>query len=213
MNMEKMRRLGMYSWVLLLIGAMMPAAAAQAAISPLQIGVLSDPHLFSSAQAGGYNAAFLKANEARAGSLWMESEGVLESALAAFQAKAKQTGMKYLLIPGDLTLDGELRGHKALARRLERFEKETGIQVAVIPGNHDINNPDGFDFSSGKQKPAEMTSPAQFREIYGNLGYDLPNMEQFQPKNGKQGPIRKRGLQIHGRYGGQGFAPLGEGAN
>ena len=200
MNTGAIKRLGMYTMALVIVGAMMPAASAQAVINPLQIGILSDPHLFSAAQAGYYNSAFMKANEVRAGSLWMESEGMLESALAAFAQKAKTTGMQYLLIPGDLTLDGELKGHKALAKRLERFEKETGIRVAVIPGNHDINNTDGFDFSSGKQKPAEMTSPAQFREIYENLGYDLPNMEQFQPKNGKLGGGLSYAADLDGGY-------------
>ena len=186
--------------VLVLIAAALPVALAQEAIKPLQIGILSDPHYFSEAQAGGYNEAFLAANETRLNSLWMESVGMLESALAAFEARAKATGMKYLLILGDLTWNGELEGHKVLAARLERFEEETGVQVAVVPGNHDINNKDGLDFSGGKKKPAKPASLARFREIYQNLGYDLPNMEQFTPPKGNLGGGLSYAADLEGGY-------------
>jgi len=185
---------------LTLIVAALPMAAAREAIKPLQIGILSDPHYFSEAQAGGYDEAFLSANEREIGSLWMESVGMLESALAAFESRAKATGMKYVLIPGDLTWNGELEGHRAIAARLERFEEETGIRVAVVPGNHDINNELALNFSSGKEKRAKSATPAQFREIYRNLGYDLPNMERFKPKKGKLGGGLSYAADLEGGY-------------
>jgi len=165
----------------LLLGCVPVALAAEE--KTLQIGVISDLHYFSKAQAGGYNGAFMR-DEGDMGKLFLQSEGILESALAALAAHAKKNGMKYVLIPGDLTKEGELAGHKAVAARLERFEKETGLQVAVVGGNHDLNNGNGVDYSTGERRPAEMTSPQQFREIYKNLGFDLPNAAYYTPPEG-----------------------------
>ena len=172
----------------LLLGcAPVALAAPEATASPsetLQIGLISDLHYFSKEQAGGYNEAFMR-SEGGFGKLFLQSEGILDSALAALAAHAKQNGMKYVLIPGDLTREGELAGHKALAARLERFEKESGLQVAVIGGNHDINNDNGADYASGVRKGAEMTSPQAFREVYKNLGFDLPNAAYYTPPKGE----------------------------
>ena len=87
----------------------------------------------------------------------------------------KDKGLKYVLIPGDLTKDSETEAHKGIAAKLEQFEKDTGAQVLVINGNHDINNYDAASFTSGKEVKDQslVTSPKQFKEIYQNLGYDL----------------------------------------
>ena len=133
----------------LLLGCMPITLAAGEAV--LQIGIISDLHYFSKAQAGDYCEAFL-GEGVMLGKLFEQTEGILESALAALAVHAKQNGMKYVLIPGDLTRDGELEGHKRVAARLERFEEETGLQVAVTNGNHDVNNDMGVDYSSGMRK-------------------------------------------------------------
>ena len=181
------KKLGQALTAILLAAALLlgcaPVALA-AGESTLQIGVISDLHYFSKEQAGGYNEAFMR-SEGGFGKLFLQSGGILESALAALAAHAKQNGMKYVLIPGDLTREGELAGHKALAARLERFEKESGIQVAVIGGNHDVNNDNGADYASGARKGADMTSPQQFREIYKNLGFDLPGAVYYTPPKGE----------------------------
>ena len=48
-----------------------------------------------------------------------------------------------LLIPGDLTKDGELKNHETMCRLLQKLE-HAGIKVLVVPGNHDINNPEAL---------------------------------------------------------------------
>ena len=166
----------------MLLGCMPAAFAAKEAA--LQIGVISDLHYFSQAQAGDYCEAFLKETE-DFGKLFEQSQGILESGLAALAAHAKKNGMKVVLIPGDMTRDGEPEGHRAVAARLERFEKETGLQVAVVGGNHDINNDRGLDYSTGKRKPTGLTTPQMFREIYANLGFDLPNAAYYTPPKGE----------------------------
>ena len=69
-----------------------------------------------------------------------------------------------LMITGDLTLEGEKRSHEALAEKLEEVEK-SGIDVVVIPGNHDINNPSASSYDGPARRPAERVTPEEFEEI------------------------------------------------
>ena len=89
----------------------------------------------------------------------------------AFTEEVIQEKPDLLLLTGDLSLDGELRSHMEFAGYLEKIEGE-GIPVAVIPGNHDINNAGASRFYDGKKAPAETTSPEQFYEIYRDYGFD-----------------------------------------
>ncbi|MCQ2462301.1 MAG: metallophosphoesterase [Clostridia bacterium] len=104
---------------------------------------------------------------------YTQSEQLIRTGLATVAARAEQQGTKYLLIPGDLTKDSEYMGHTTLAAMLEDFENETGIQVFVTPGNHDINNQDACSFETGTKKPARAITAAEFKEVYAELGYDL----------------------------------------
>ena len=72
--------------------------------------------------------------------------------------------------PGDLTKDGELLSHQKVASLLAPLYDE-GIPVVVVPGNHDIENPDGKYFNGSETSPAERTSPEMFTSIYRNYGY------------------------------------------
>lgn len=76
-----------------------------------------------------------------------------------------------LVISGDLTLQGEKLSHVELAKKLEEVEK-AGITVAVIPGNHDINNHSAAAYSGIDRYPAEPTSPEDFERIYKDFGYE-----------------------------------------
>ena len=53
---------------------------------------------------------------------------------------AEDDNIDFLLVPGDLTNDGKmfLDDHKVVAEKFRKFEKETGKQVYVINGNHDV---------------------------------------------------------------------------
>ena len=78
-----------------------------------------------------------------------------------------------VLIPGDLTKDGELLSHQLVVSILERV-RTAGIPVIVIPGNHDIDNPEGVYFTGDETRPAERTSTTEFAELYRNYGYTRP---------------------------------------
>lgn len=127
------------------------------------------------------------------------NNSLLDNALDGVLHNAVKNGQDYLLIPGDLTKDGELEAHKALAARLERFQAETGIPVFVTNGNHDVNNSDACTFENGVKEPADKTSPEQFREIYKNLGFDKAD-SFFTPKPGNKGGMLSYAANLGDAY-------------
>ena len=76
-----------------------------------------------------------------------------------------------VIIPGDLTKDGELLSHQLVVDMLSRL-RCAGIPVIVVPGNHDIDNPEGTYFNGDNTSPAERISPEQFKALYANFGYN-----------------------------------------
>ncbi|MBR1808870.1 MAG: metallophosphoesterase [Paludibacteraceae bacterium] len=82
-----------------------------------------------------------------------------------------------LLIAGDLTKDGEKVSHELVAQGLNKMKAE-GIEVFVIPGNHDIKNPNAKYFDGDQSKPAEDVLEQEFREIYKDFGYDSEKYQQ-----------------------------------
>ncbi len=157
---------------------------ASADTSKIRFGVVSDIHYLAPSLKGEgaewYDLVNQKHKE------YNDLDGLIDNALDGVLRNAVENGETYLLIPGDMTKDGELESHKALAARLEAFEAETGIPVFVIPGNHDINNSNATDYSGETEVPAATTSPEQFREIYKNLGFDMAD-SFFVPEAGKKG--------------------------
>ncbi len=75
-----------------------------------------------------------------------------------------------VLIPGDLTKDGELIGHQLVSSELKRLQ-EAGIQTYVIPGNHDIRNAGARYFDGDSTWQAEITLKEDFEIIYQDFGY------------------------------------------
>ena len=76
-----------------------------------------------------------------------------------------------VIIPGDLTKDGELVSHQLVVSILGRL-RSADIPVIVVPGNHDIDNPEGYYFDGDNTRPAERTSTEQFKMLYADFGYN-----------------------------------------
>ncbi len=76
-----------------------------------------------------------------------------------------------VLVTGDLTKDGERMSHDLVASQLQRLV-DVGIQVLVVPGNHDINNPDAKVYDGDVAMPTDTITRAEFAAIYKNMGYD-----------------------------------------
>jgi len=75
-----------------------------------------------------------------------------------------------LLIPGDLTKDGEKVCHKTMARLLKQISDQ-GIKIFVIPGNHDVNNPEAVAYNGNNSTPVPSISSSDFADIYADFGY------------------------------------------
>ena len=76
-----------------------------------------------------------------------------------------------VLVTGDLTKDGERVSHMLVAEQLQRLF-DAGIQVLVVPGNHDINNPDAKFYDGDTATSVDTITRAEFADIYHNMGYD-----------------------------------------
>lgn len=98
-----------------------------------------------------------------------ESGEVLETVIDVVLEKKPDL----VLIPGDLTKDGELLSHQLVVSLLERI-RMAGIPTIVIPGNHDIDNPEGVYYQGDQTRPAERTSTQQFAQLYADYGYARP---------------------------------------
>lgn len=75
-----------------------------------------------------------------------------------------------VLIPGDLTKDGELASHQLMVSELDKL-RATGIKVLVIPGNHDLGTENALIFDGDKTSDATTVSSEQFAELYQQYGY------------------------------------------
>lgn len=133
---------------------------------------LSGLSYVSEANRGNYNSAFLL--DAKANNYQYEQlDGLLDSALASVADKAKNDGLKYLLVNGNLTYNGEHSNHLELAEKLEAFEKESGVQVIVMGSGKDINSANSSSFATGKKEYITAATARHFSTIYANLGYDI----------------------------------------
>jgi hypothetical protein len=135
----------------------------------VSFAVISDIHIFDPSL-GTTGAAFEKAmNSDR--KLLLDGIDLLDYAAKTIIAK----GVRFVLISGDLTKDGELVNHQLIAGELKAFT-DAGIAVFVVPGNHDINNPDAVKYSGDSTAPVPAISAEELSKIYGNFGFNAALM-------------------------------------
>ena len=166
--------------------AAMPASAADTAQleQTLKIAVLSDTHYLSPDMIADTADFEEHLNSDR--KMFAQSDAFLTALLDT----VKQDDPDVLLISGDLTKDGEKEGHEELAEKLEQLEQETGVQVYITPGNHDLNNSNAMNFNTanGEAVPAGRTSQEDYKQIYADLVYnDESVIATFTPAEGKLG--------------------------
>ncbi|TNJ34110.1 choice-of-anchor I family protein [Prosthecochloris vibrioformis] len=141
-------------------------SALQGAVpGDLKISVISDPHYFAPSLLVNDGAAF-EAYLAEDRKMIAESDAILNSALDMVSAENPDI----LLIPGDLTKDGEKVSHEAFAAYLADLEAN-GTKVYVVPGNHDINNPHAVSYDGATETPVASVTPEEFATIYDEFGY------------------------------------------
>ena len=97
----------------------------------------------------------------------VEGEGLLKKSLEL----ASLNDSKYIIIPGDLTKDGEKKSHLEVREILKSWIYENPQRkIFLIPGNHDINNKQAFDYKNLKK--TDYIEPREFFETYDFLYKD-----------------------------------------
>ena len=130
----------------------------------IKISIIADPHYFNPSLGTGGSCfnEYLKKDR----KMIAESDAIINSAIGSLE----NDDSDIILIPGDLTKDGELASHKEFADKLKKLEK-SGKKVFVIPGNHDLNNPEAYTYSGDTCFSTESVSPGEFTDIYHDFGY------------------------------------------
>lgn len=76
-----------------------------------------------------------------------------------------------VLLTGDLTLLGARASHQDLVKLLDKLEA-AGVQVLVIPGNHDLDSDSALSFSGEDYTQAEGVTGEEFAALYASFGLD-----------------------------------------
>ncbi len=131
-----------------------------------KIFVISDPHVFNPDLVEVDDSPYFESVMKSDRKLTPQSYEIFLAVLDSVRAIKPDL----LVIPGDLTKEGERVGHELVAARLQEIQDE-GIPVLVIPGNHDMENALArryYEKSSTKERSVTIEG---FREIYQNFGW------------------------------------------
>ena len=132
----------------------------------VKIAVISDLHVMAPELLVGEGTAFSEyLNRDR--KMLRESPAILETLVSAILKERPHLA----LVTGDLTKDGEEVSHQLVVAQLQRLHT-AGIQVLVVPGNHDINNPDAKVFDGEQATSTTTITRQEFAAIYHDMGYD-----------------------------------------
>lgn len=129
--------------------------------------VASDLHYFSPALMADTSTAAFKQYLLLDRKMIVQSPALLHSFLDSVRTHKP----KILLLTGDLTKDGEKRSHQDLADSLATL-RGLGIQVYVVPGNHDVANPESQSYTSAGAVATPGVTAAEFAAIYSECGFE-----------------------------------------
>lgn len=104
--------------------------------SEISFAILSDPHYYPESLTGN-NCEEYREFCSYNTKMYSQSDAMVKTALETMLIRNPE--LKYVLVPGDLTKDGELEGHRAIAEIFREYEGKYGIEFLVTTGNHDIN--------------------------------------------------------------------------
>ena len=93
-----------------------------------------------------------------------ESSAIIKS---TFEKIAKDTETDIVIIPGDLTKNGELESHKSFVKELYKL-KESGKKIFVITAGHDYGS--AFAFKNDQWIDAEGTPFEILTDMYKDFG-------------------------------------------
>lgn len=88
-----------------------------------------------------------------------------------FKEKAIAEHPDAILVPGDITFNGEYESKEELKPYFHSIQSE-GIPVLMIPGNHDINYPYAGSFTGDGMFGVRNITQAEFTDQMGLFGYE-----------------------------------------
>ena len=148
--------------VAMLISVAGVAASAEYGDCDLSFAVASDLHInVDETELEWYSEDPIFGYANRRAAMEHESEFIIDEFL---NQCANDDNIQFVLISGDLADNGRSipEEHYTVAEKFAKFEKETGKQIYVIPGNHDFGN-------LGEYCEVDL---AKFKEIYADFGYN-----------------------------------------
>ena len=111
------------------------------------------------------DSAFIRALERGDGKMTHYSPEITE----AFLDEVIRIKPHALILGGDISFNGEKKSHTELARKLNSV-RDAGITVLAVPGNHDINRPNAYQYLREGIRRTPSVTQKQFRDIYYPLG-------------------------------------------
>ena len=127
--------------------------------------VFSDPHLLAP-ELFQVNSSALQNNLASDSRMFDLSHKIMQSMVNTILDEHPDA----ILIPGDLTKQGEKLSHIAMATYLKQVT-DAGIKVFVIPGNHDVNNKQAVGYDGDNTYTTPTVSSSEFADLYKDMGY------------------------------------------
>ena len=163
---EVIREEGYTGWKKQFPGLWTPPQDTQEPYVPPKLVLATDLH-YQSARAGDGGPTFQLFVERSDGKVIQYLPELLE----AFLDEVIEEKPSALVLSGDITMNGERMNHEELAGRLARVQ-DAGVQVLVIPGNHDINNGHAAVYYGAEKESVDSIDGEDFYEIYRRYGYD-----------------------------------------
>ena len=149
---------------MMLIGAISALCFGTRAFAELKIITASDLHYIapSITDGGAYYQKVLESGDSK----FMP---YCEEICSAFLSEVIEAHPDALILTGDLTFNGSVISHEALAEKLRHVE-DAGIPVLVLTGNHDVYNRNAAKYTGDQFSPLPFATTVSFREIYSDYG-------------------------------------------
>lgn len=148
-----------------------PAVKALLKISPAypaaRFVVFSDPHYHDPSLGTGGKAFDDYLLDDR--KLLKQSGELLDAGIRMIIAEKPD----FILLPGDLTKDGERVNHEKVKQKIDALARRIP-KIYLVPGNHDVLNGEARSYRGDTVEPVESITPDDFKKIYAAYGYTGP---------------------------------------
>ena len=142
-----------------------PSAAAEAASQTFTVYIAADPH-YIAPELTDNGSGFTRLAEAADGKDMLRCEAIID----AFLARVIRDHPDALILPGDLSFNGEAASLRLFADKLSAV-RDAGIPIFVIPGNHDLDCSMAAKFSGDTYTLVPSVSAAEFADLYEECGF------------------------------------------